>query len=257
MVSKYFEITTSSESFKKKIEELLSSLSGKKVILYGAGEGFIALNNMYNFKEKLDIAAISDKKFSTGKEHEFCGIKAIAPEQIKNESFDVILITNEKATLISDFLKIELNIDNKVIQSIFTEEIKDEISNLNYLYEHHFDKTLPKLLKKLKNKKVIFYGAGVFLEIIKKYFDISSLNVIGIADKKYSNLSQDESFLGYKKFAPEEILKLKPDYVIVTTRYYIRIIEDLHYNLLKKSKIKIKPLVEKSFMTLFKEIQKL
>jgi len=77
---------------------------------------------------------------------------------------------------------------------------------------------LPKLLKRLKNKKVVFYGAGVYLELIKKYFDLSSLNVIAISDKKFENMEESE-FLGYKTCSPDKIKDLNPDYVIITTKF--------------------------------------
>ena len=149
----------------------------------------------------------------------------------------------------------DLNIKDKDIRTVFNEEVKDEQSNLNYLYKQEFDKTLPKVLKKLRNKKIVFYGAGVYLELIKKYFDISDINVIALCDKKFENANVSE-YLGYKTCKPAEIKELNPDYVIMTTKFYINIFEYLHDDLLKGTKIKIKPLVRKSFWTLVKEIWK-
>lgn len=42
-----------------------------------------------------------------------------------------------------------------------------------------------KILNKLRNKKVIVYGAGKFFSNLD--FDFSQLNIIGIADKKFKN----------------------------------------------------------------------
>ncbi|MGN1124646.1 MAG: hypothetical protein ACI4SM_00530 [Candidatus Gastranaerophilaceae bacterium] len=254
MLSKYFKIKTRSKKFDDDLLWSMGEIRGKKVLFYGAGEGFLELNKKYCFKEILNIVAIADKKFEANPVETFEGIRAIAPNQIKNEDYDVLLISNENPKPILNFVFNDLCIENKDVRTVFNEEIKDEQTNLNYLYKFNFDKTLPKLVKKLKNKTVILYGAGVFLELIQKYFDISGLNVIGIADRKFSQHGENEEFLGYKVYSPDEIKDLKPDYVIVATKMYISIIEDLYYGTLKDSKIKIKPLLKKSFWTLLKEI---
>lgn len=265
MLSKYFQIKTNTKKFDDDLLWSMGEIRNRRVILYGAGQGFLKLNEIYDFKNNLNIVAIADKKFECvnncececGSEcsKEILGIRTIAPSQIVNEDYDVILITNEYAKPILKYLFEELKIENKDIRTVFNEEVKDEQTNLNYLYKHNFDKTLPKLLKRLKNKKVVFYGAGVYLELIKKYFDISSLNVIAISDKKFENMEESE-FLGYKTCSPDKIKDLNPDYVIITTKFYINIFEYLNDDLLKGTKIKIKPLVRKSFWTLVKEIWK-
>ena len=271
MLSKYFEVKTKSKKFDDDLLWSLGEIKGKKVLLYGAGEAFLELNKRYFFTEVLNVVAIADKKFeqkeccccsgrcSCEEEHKhegqtFEGIRAVAPSQILDEDYDVLLITNENPKPILRYVFDELNVENKDVRTVFNEEIKDEAVNFNYLYKMQFDKTLPKLVKKLKNKKVLLYGAGIFLELIKKYFDISTLNVIGIADKKFEHHNENEEWQGYKVYSPDEIKELKPDYVLVATKFYINIIEDLYYNTLKGTKIKIKPLLKKPFLTLVREI---
>lgn len=255
VVSKYFEMKIKTEEFLAETKALIGNLADKKVLVYGAGASFTFLCQKFNIKNKLNIIGISDKKFNSSNVKEFCGYRTIKPDVIKNEVFDVILVTNEKSKPIIKYLELNLGIPNTKLQVLFNEKIKDEADNYNFLIKNKFDKTLPKLIKKLHNKKVVLYGAGSFLELIKKYFDISKLNVIGISDKRFSDLKTEKEFLGYKAISPNKIKELQPDCVLVSTKFYISIIEDLHYNILKKSKIKIKPLVNKSFMTLFKEIQ--
>ena len=254
MLSEYFITKTKTNKFKERLETLINTIKDKKVLIYGAGEGFLALNKEYNFNEILNIVAIADKKFETDNCATFNGFKAIKPQEILKQDYDVLLISNENYEPISEYVYNELCIENKQVETIFKEEIKDERANFIYLSKHKFSKTLPKLLKKLKNKKVIFYGAGVYLELIKEYFDISSLNVIAIADKKYEIYNEVKDFLGYQTCTPSQILDLKPDYVIISTKFYINIFEYLNEELLKGSKIKIKPLVKKSFITLIKEV---
>ena len=276
MLSKYFEIKTKSKKFDDDLLWSMGEIKGKKVLLYGAGEGFVELNKRYFFNDVLNIVAIADKKFEhececgcghsgccCGHEHKaeekyetqyFEGIRAIAPSDIPNEDYDVLLITNERPQPILNYVFNELNVEGKDVRTVFNEEIPDEQPNLLYLYNFKFDKTLPKLVKKLEGKSVVIYGAGVFFEIIKKYFDLSDLNIIGVSDRRFSNHEENEEWEGYKVYAPEEIKELKPDYVLVATKFYINIIEDLYYGTLKDTKIKIKPLMKKPFWTLVKEI---
>ena len=254
MLSKYFQLKTKTKKFDDDLLWSMGEIKGKKVILYGAGEEFIELNKLYFFKDILNIVAIADKKFETDPVETFEGIRAITPNQIKNEDYDVLLITNENPQSILNFIFNDLCIENKDIRTIFNEEIQNEYDDLNYLFQFDFNKTLPKLIKKIKGKSVILYGATTFLELIKKYFNLSELNIIGVADRKFLNHEENEEFLGYKKFSPDEIKSLKPDYVLVATKYYVNIVEDLYYDTLKGTKIKIKPLVKKDFWTIVKEI---
>lgn len=255
MASKYFEITTKSESFKKDTEELIKSLNGQKVILYGAGQGYTKLNRIYNFDKNLEVVGIADKKFETETDNT-TGLRQIAPSKLLEENFDKILITNEQPKGVRNYLLNNLGINEKDIVQLFNSSIKEEAINLNYLYEHKFDKTLPKLVKKLRNKSVVIYGAGAYFEVIAKYFDLSGLNILGIADKKYEQHEEGETFGGYNALSPKDLKKLNPDYVLVATKYYIGLIEQLYYDFLKGTNIKIRPLCAKSLITLLKEIWK-
>ena len=154
MLSKYFQLKTKTKKFDDDLLWSMGEIKGKRVILLGAGEDFVELNQRYFFKDVLNIVAIADKKFETEPVETFEGIRAITPNQIKNEDYDVILITNEDPTPILDFVFNDLCIENKDIRTIFNEEIQEEHENLNYLFQYNFDKTLPRLIKKLKGTKI-------------------------------------------------------------------------------------------------------
>lgn len=251
MLSEYFHIKTGTEDFKANLNNILKDYADKKVLIYGAGEGFLNLKKKFPFN-KLNIVAIVDKKFT--EQTMFQNFKAIPPENIIQQDYDAIIVTNEYSKPILDYLKNKLNIKDKEIVALFNQEIDDERNLCNYLGEYNFSKTLPKLVKKLKNKKVIIYGSGLLFQVAQNYYDMGKLNIIGISDRKFIGHSSDETFLGYPVCAPEEIKDLNPDYVLVATKFYINIIEDLYYETLRDTKIKIKPLVKKPFWTLFKEI---
>ena len=253
MLSRYFEIKTGSEDFKKELNELFEKLNGKKVIIYGAGQGYRVLDKEYDFKSRLDVLAIADRKF-TEESKDASGLRQIPPAQIKEENFDMILVSNEQPNSVLKYLLNTLEIPEGKIVRVFNEEFKEEALNVNYLYKQKFDRTLPKLIKKMKNKKVVLYGAGLFSRAIIKYFDLSGLNIIGVADKKFDSHEDGVEFCGYKALSPDEVLELKPDYLLISTKYYIAMIEHMHYTYLKGSGIKIKPLVVKSLWTLLREI---
>lgn len=251
MLSKYFQIKTKTDEFNDNLNTLFEELKGKKVLLYGAGEGFASLDKKYNFKSKFNVVGIADLKFENNNEGLFKGFKKVSPNNILNEELDVILITNEQSKKIVKYLKEKLRLACE-IKALFVEKIKDEQVNINYLYKHKFDKTLPKLVKDMKGKKVVFYGAGAFLELINKYFNLSGLDVIGVCDKRFDKHEEGETFLGWKAYSIKEIAELKPDCILISTKMYIDLVRSLRKGVLKD--IKLRPLLKKSLMTLMKEI---
>ena len=251
MLSKYFKIKTNTEEFKDNLNILFEELKDKKVLLYGAGEGFVSLDKKYDFKNKFNIVGIADLKFEKDNKGLFNGFKKVSPNDISKEEFDVILITSEQSKKAVKYVKQELRLACD-IKALFTEKIKDEQINLNYLYKHKFDKTLPKLVKDMQGKKVVLYGAGAFLELMKKYFDLSGLDVIGVCDKRFDKHEEGETFLDWKAYSVDEVAELKPDYILISTKMYIDLVRSLRNGVLKD--IKLRPLLKKSLYTLMKEI---
>lgn len=127
---------------------------------------------------------------------------------------------------------------------------------LRYLEKIKFEKYLIKLSQKLKDKKIIIYGTGLFFQIINEYYDLNKLNIIAVSDKKFQNHEENEYFLGYLVCSPKEIIDQNPDCILVATRYFIEIIDDLERDLEQHQQIKIIPLIKKPFWELFKEIWK-
>ena len=64
-------------------------------------------------------------------------------------------------------------------------------------------KQINKLAQKLKNKRIIIYGAGNYAKYIMNNFDLSKLNIIAISDKKFSHTTKTNEL--YKTIAPSEI----------------------------------------------------
>ena len=116
------------------------------------------------------------------------------------------------------------------------------------LREYKFEKQLEKYKKKLKNKKIVLYGTGKFLETIKANYDLSGLNIIGISDQKYSENDNEKEEYGYKIILLENIANYIPDYIMVSTLNTREIIEGLEHYIFRNTKIKIVPLVNKPFL---------
>ena len=135
MFSKYYINKTNTEEFKTHLTDLLKSLEGKKVLIYGAGIAYADLKLKYDFS-KLNIVAIADKKFE--EETVLDRIKAIPPEQIFYQDYDVILITNECGSVISNYLSKTMKIQDKEIFTVFKEDIPDESQSYNYLDKFNF-----------------------------------------------------------------------------------------------------------------------
>jgi len=64
------------------------------------------------------------------------------------------------------------------------------------------------------DKKIVFWGASLFLEEFIRKYNIINSNIIGIIDK---NPNKQGKFIGqYKIFLPEDLRELKPDEIIIT-----------------------------------------
>ena len=105
--------------------------------------------------------------------------------------------------------------------------LRDNEDFIRYLERINFQKHLNKLAKKLKDKTIIIYGAGAFFNALNEKYDLSVLNIIAIADRKFINHEPELQYAGYKACAPDEITSLKPDYVLVSMLYFVSVIEDL------------------------------
>ena len=123
-----------------------------------------------------------------------------------------------------------------------------------YLEYVKFEKQLKKLNKKLKNKKIIIYGAGLLFKTVKEKYDLSQLNIVGVSDMKITKEDAGKDMFGYSAIPFDEILDTQVDYVLIATQKFLNILENFEKNVLRNTKIKVLPLVDKPFMDLVKEI---
>jgi len=98
------------------------------------------------------------------------------------------------------------------IQEILEENqlnTKQKVAKL--LKKHNFQNRINQLAKKFQNKKIFLYGAGMVFDVINENFDLSGLEIVGIADKKFS---KPEVYQGYQAFSSKDFLEQKPDIIL-------------------------------------------
>ena len=251
MLKHYFEFKIKRQEFIENVNSIISELEGKKILICGNHKGFSELDKCFKLSSRLNITGycLFNEKTCEKKRN----AKNYTFRELNNADFEYILITGTKSDNIITRLMNEVDEDKLKYKVLFDEELRDTAINLEFLLKNNFDKTLPKLIKKLEGKKVLFYGGGLLFQLIKEYYDLSKINAIGIVDKKLSKLSTLEELCGYKLYSPDDIKELNPDYVIIATRRVIGIFEELYFDYLKDTKIKIIPLIKRSLWSLIRE----
>lgn len=253
MLSKYFKFKIATKQFEEDINGIFEKIRGKEILLcVQAKDELMYLDKKYKIFDNLNITGLSlynkKEKFNNIAKN----IKLIDFDDIKNAKFDVIFVLSANATRIIDKIRFKLMVEDREIYTPFIEYVKEEKENLEYLLKHNFTKTLPRLINKLKNKKVVLYGAGVFFELIDKYFDLSELNVIGLSDYKlrYANDTKI-SYMNYPICHPNDIVKIKPDYVVITLKRYYPMQDAMNSSNIRKKGIKIISVVKKNLFEKF------
>ena len=124
-----------------------------------------------------------------------------------------------------------------------------------YLQENNFEKYFAKLINKLKGKKILIYGAGQIFKFIKKNYDLSELNVVGICDRQFLKSQEGEDFFGYRIIHVENINNYDYDCVLISVLKYYSLGFQLR-SLIKNKSIKFYPLVRQKFINNLKDLFK-
>ena len=111
---------------------------------------------------------------------------------------------------------------------------------LGFLKAVHAQRQINKLARKYKNKKIVIYGAGEYFQILKNNFDLSNLNIVGIADKKFET-SKDSNPTQYLALAPEELKEFDLDVILVALYDDTSLCDYLEYQLLINTENEGKP----------------
>lgn len=124
-----------------------------------------------------------------------------------------------------------------------------------YLEKKKAQKIIDKAAKKYKNKSVVLYGAGFFASDIVRNYDLSKLNILGVADMKFQDDNEGD-FYGFKKIGSYDLLEMDFDAVLITTyddeAVKEFLIEDLFQG--ENKKIKIDTLVKMNLIEYIKHV---
>lgn len=151
------------------------------------------------------------------------------------------------------------NISNKIFSFFKASNIKHRKSNSldfeQYFKKINAQKQIDILAKKMKNKKILLYGAGMYAKKLFSMCDLSKLNIVGIADKSYSrNKIKNTPF---EPIMPSEIRTI--DFEEIFTVLYddsvaIDFIEKCVYINPENLDKDIRPLLKPTLNTIFKSL---
>ena len=124
---------------------------------------------------------------------------------------------------------------------------------LNYLKKYNAQEKINKLAKKYKNKRVVIYGAGQFAKTAFENYDLSKLNIVAIADKKFEQ-EGEHHFFNINCVKPYDLKKLDYDVILIANFDYKMFSNILDESILYGSKnaaVEIRPLINLEFKDLF------
>ncbi len=146
-----------------------------------------------------------------------------------------ILSFKQKIKFIFAFLIINFSFKN---YSFY--EMRDKDDWIKYLEKIGEKEFLKKLSKKLKNKKILLYGAGMVLDILIENYDLSEFNIIGVSDKKFETIEKDLiEYKGLKVIKPKDIKNTDFDTILFSLKLYKRIAEALREQNINKEMLSL------------------
>ena len=191
----------------KQIDILKKKYSGKKFVIYGAGDYFLFVRDNIDLSG-LNITGISDKKFEVSKEENPSNYLPLAPDELKTFDFDIVLVMLKNDKKLCDYLEYELLMntsnENKTVLSLpdtnFKPNAKEHYSKGKRLYKFIYGIASDEDLTKLRSQ----------LSEIKKELKQTKIKYIFNPLKKYK-----QEYKCYKKMTDLmleniDITKIKP-----------------------------------------------
>jgi len=250
-----FEQLLKEQNAQEKINKLSEICKNKKVVLYGAGAFARCVFKNYDLS-KFNIIAIADKKFEQEKAFEFYGLNCIKPEQLKHFDYDIILISNQNYDYFSNILVKDMKIltYNENLKIYPLVKLKSDNKFFSDFLERADAQTkIDKIAKRYKNKKIALYGAGQFSNVIFQNYDLSKLNIVAVADRKFKSI-EEHFYYNLKCIEPTKLKDIDCDVILISNFEYSRIYDSLDTNILygkRKESIEIRPLIELNFKDMF------
>lgn len=132
---------------------------------------------------------------------------------------------------------------------------KDYSGIEEYLKNKNFQTRIDKLALKHKGKKVMIYGASIAFDVIRKNYDLSSLNITGIADIRFNDSEEPEDYEEWKTYNSYTFLNEKPDVVLIGM-FESEVAEYFFEDVLvpKFGDFEYEPLIKKTILESLKEL---
>ena len=124
----------------------------------------------------------------------------------------------------------------------------------NYLKDCNFEKYYKKLVSKLKNKRIIVYGSGALFQHIKKKYDLSKFNIIGISDNKYILKQEGTLDLGYPIIPKSKLREYNPEVLLLGVQEYVYLLNNFSNEIFEGKNVKVIPLVRQPLLKILKKI---
>ena len=125
----------------------------------------------------------------------------------------------------------------------------DYIKVVKYLNKYETQKRINKLSEKYKRKRIVLFGAGQFAQVLFQNFDLSQLNIIAIADKKFEQEGVHE-FFGLNCVKPNDLKKMTYDVILISNLDYKKFVNILDEKILygtENAGVEIRPLINLDF----------
>lgn len=122
-----------------------------------------------------------------------------------------------------------------------------------YFEKYNAQAKIAKVAKRYKNRKIALYGAGQYATILFENYDLSKLNIVAVADKKFEDVEK-RNFFGLNCIAPDEIRDFDCNLILISNFDYNFFLNYLDNELLYRSKnagVEIRPLIRLGFRDLF------
>ena len=91
---------------------------------------------------------------------------------------------------------------------------------VQFIIDNNFAKQYSILIQKYKNKKILIYGAGKLFQAIRKHYNLSEFNIVGISDINFREEDKEKEFFGYKKILLSDITNINFDAIFVALLRY-------------------------------------
>jgi len=110
---------------------------------------------------------------------------------------------------------------------------------IEYLEHKDAQKIIDKYALEYSDKKIILFGAELFAGDLFRHYDLSKLNILGVADRAFEKHPEGD-YYGYKKFSPLDLLEIDFDLLLITEYDDVDIKEYLKSELLQGEEVKFK-----------------